>query len=195
MRQSDTAALDVALVELALAAGEVALYCDRAEHAEEADVALLRSCAERLLNLSVRTSQALRCDVFVLYATRLGAVERRAAVVPGGAFDGAAAAAAAETWRDLQHVQAAHDRDHHPDVMGLARLDQVRHCAFHVAKIVSWAARAREDDRDLPHVRDVRIPDALLFGLKLATLARVRLPSAALPREEPARLSLRGSRG
>jgi hypothetical protein len=116
------------------------------------------------------------------YARRLGQIERRHPLFPVADFDGGARAAAAKTWRDLQTVQAEHDRHYHPDVAGLSRYEQLRHYTFHVAKIAGALAQLSEtESSEAKDFIERRVPDALLFGIKLATLVSEPLP------EEPAR--------
>jgi hypothetical protein len=94
---------------------------------------------------------------------------------PGG-FDGHAAALAAETWRDLQLVQIDHDRRYHADVFGLAKAEQLRHYALHLAKIVGAFAEAA----DYAELINRRLPDVLLFAIKLQTVMGKRLSDEPL---------------
>ena len=168
-----------ALRRVAIAAGHVALYCDRSEHAEEADVGWLQSSAEGLREAATGVSEALEIDLPTSYARRLGEVETKSPFRTTANFDGVREARAAATWRGLQEVQSWHDREYHPDVVGLARLDQVRHCALHVAKLCSWYARGASSEVAAKEIVDRRLADTLLFGLKLASLANVQLPQRA----------------
>ena len=77
--------------------------------------------------------------------------------------------------------EVEHDRRYHPDVLGLSKSDQLRHYALHLAKLagaMAQVAAGRGDDADF---RARRLPDLLLFGLKLSTVAGERLGSDALP--------------
>lgn len=81
----------------------------------------------------------------------------------------------------VQLVQLEHDRAYHLDVLGLSRADQLRHYAFHVAKLAgSFARRARGQAGD-EEIVERRLPDVLLFGIKLATVMAERLPDEPLP--------------
>jgi hypothetical protein len=71
-------------------------------------------------------------------------------------------------------VQWEHDRRYHLDVFGLSRYEQLRHYAFHLAKLAGAASES--DDRDFQR----RLPDVLLFGLKLATLMSEQLPDTTI---------------
>jgi hypothetical protein len=166
-------------------AAAVANYCDHVEHNEPAETTWVVDAGERLGQLALDFAQASNLDLVDLYANRLAAIEARNVLAGRGSFDGGEAARAAETWRDLQLVQAAHDRAYHPDVVGLSKYEQLRHYAFHLAKLVGAFAEARDDDELLNR----RLPDALLFAIKLRTVMGTRLSDDPLPRraaDEPA---------
>jgi hypothetical protein len=136
---------------------------------------LLRSAA-------VDLAEAIDEDLLELYAQRLAVIEQRGvAGAPPDAFDGADAARAASTWIDLQLVQLQHDRHYHPDVAGLSKHDQIRHYAFHLAKLVAAFVTAHFDESARPDVITRRLADTLLFGLTLATVIGERLPDRPLP--------------
>jgi hypothetical protein len=80
------------------------------------------------------------------------------------------------TWRQLQRAQWEHDRHYHPDVLDLSRFKQLRHYTFHLAKLTGAAAETRSGDESDFLAR--RLPDLLLFGLKLATLTNEQLPDS-----------------
>ncbi|MGH2383329.1 MAG: hypothetical protein ACRDG7_19210 [Candidatus Limnocylindria bacterium] len=111
------------------------------------------------------------------YAERLGAIEARNVLARPDGPDGRTAARAAGTWRDLQLVQLEHDRYYHPDVFGLSRTEQLRHYAFHLAKIVGAFAEPAEPDELISR----RLPDVLLFAIKLQTVMGERLVDEPLP--------------
>jgi hypothetical protein len=170
------AALDRCLRDVAVAAADLALYCDRTEHAEPVSTALICRAGATLRRSARMCADVLGIDLLASYAARLAVVEARGASHLVAGFDGAAAARAARTWTELQGVQAQHDRDYHPDVIGLARADQVRHCALHTAKLAGSVAQLRDDSSALDEFSASRVPDMLIFGLKLADLAREVLP-------------------
>ncbi len=69
-------------------------------------------------------------------------------------------------------MQIDHDRHYHPDVVGMAKVQQLRHYALHLAKAVGAFAEPR-GEQELLHRR---LPDILLFAIKLPTVMGVRLP-------------------
>lgn len=165
-----------AALELAPAAALVANYCDHAEHVENVDQAWIAEAAETLERVASRLAADLGLEIVDLYVARLAAIEKRNPLSYERAPDGSVAASGAKTWRDLQIVQANHDRYYHPDVLGLSKAEQLRHYAFHLAKLVG-AFAASDDEAEL---RDRRLPDALLFAIKLRTVIAMRLPDEPL---------------
>lgn len=162
----------------ARAAAAVANYCDHVEHNEPAETEWVVDAGDELSRLAFEFAHAVGVDLLELYADRLGAIEARNVLAGSGGPGGRSAALAAATWRDLQLVQVEHDRYYHPDVFGLARTEQVRHYAFHLAKIVgAFAEPAGPED-----LISRRLPDVLLFGIKLQTVMGNRLADEPLPR-------------
>lgn len=161
---------------LAKAAGRVANYCDSVEHNEAADRAWVLDAAEILRSAAFSLADLIEEDVVELYARRLASIEQRgvAGALPE-AFDGSTAAREAKTWLDLQLVQLRHDRHFHPDVAGLAKYDQLRHYAFHLAKLVAAFIAAQADESSRADVVSRRLADTLLFGLALETVMGERL--------------------
>jgi hypothetical protein len=171
---------DFALATAPLAAA-VANYCDHVEHNEVAAPEWVIQASDELRRLALEFAAETDVDLLHLYAERLGAIEARNVLAQPGSFDGHAAALAAETWRDLQLVQVDHDRYYHADVLGLAKAEQLRHYALHLAKIVGAFAEAA----DHAELINRRLPDALLFAIKLQTVMGTRLS------DEPLRMSTR----
>jgi hypothetical protein len=167
-----------ASARLARAAGDVGNYCDSVEHNEAAETAWVKNSGTILREVATDLAAAIGADLVELYAARLAQIEQRgvAAALPD-AFDGPAAARAAKSWFDLQLVQVQHDRHYHPDVAGLTKYDQLRHYAFHLAKLAS----AVSDEARRAEVADRRLADTLLFGLTLATVMGERLEPTPLP--------------
>lgn len=159
-------------------AAAVANYCDHIEHNEVATADWVTKAADELRRLALDFASEANLDLINLYAERLGAIEARNVLARPGGFDGHAATLAAETWRDLQLVQVEHDRYYHADVVGLAKVEQLRHYALHLAKIVGSFAVAS----DAEELVSRRLPDTLLFAIKLQTVMGKRLGDAALPR-------------
>lgn len=160
-------------------AAAVANYCDHVEHNEVAAGDDVLRAGEGLRLLALELAAEAKRDLIHLYAERLGAIEARNVVARPGGFDGHAAALSAETWRDLQLVQVEHDRYYHPDVVGLAKVEQLRHYALHLAKIVGAFAGSADHDELINR----RLPDTLLFAIKLPTVMGKRLGDESLPRQ------------
>lgn len=164
-----------AALRLSVISGDVANYCDHTEHNEPADTTVVRQAGEQLRLIGVELSVAGERDPVELYAARLTEIELRNVLSYPGSFDGAAAARAADTWRGLQFVQVRHDREYHPDVIGLAKWDQLHHYALHVAKLAGTTAKVAHREADDAAWLACRVPDMLLFGIKLATVTGERL--------------------
>jgi hypothetical protein len=173
-------AQDFALRLAPVAAG-VANFCDHVEHNEVADRAWVIDAGAYLRMLACDQALAAGFSPIQLYAERLGDIEARNVVAHPGGYDGHRAALEAASWRELQLVQVEHDRHYHPDVLGLAKDLQLRHYALHLTKIVGAFAEPR-DDHELLHRR---LPDALLFAIKLSTVMGVRLADNPLPELRP----------
>jgi len=164
-------------LRLAPPAAAVANFCDHVEHNEVADRAWVLDAATEIRALVVAYCAQERMQLVDLYAERLGSIEARNVLAAPGVFDGHRAAIEARTWRDLQLAQVAHDRHYHPDVVGLAKIEQLRHYALHLAKIVGAFAEPRNRNELLGR----RLPDALIFALKLSTVMGARLSDDQLP--------------
>lgn len=162
---------------VAVHAASVAKYCDHVEHNEVASTDWVTDAGKELLGLATEFAASRGIDLVDTYGERLGAIERTNVVRHKTSFDGRAEALRALTWRDLQVVQIKHDREYHGDVIGLAKVEQLRHYALHLTKIVGAFAEPR-DDAEL-YTR--RLPDTLLFAIKLHTVMGERLPDEALP--------------
>jgi hypothetical protein len=164
------------LAAAALATGQVANYCDHADHNEAVDSAWVLGAAEALRGIALRVAAREEVDVVEAYATRLEEIEQRNVQDPFADFDGPGEARKAGTWRQLQRVQAEHDRLFHPDVVGLHKSDQLQHYVLHLAKLV--AALAEQPSSGERHEDFIarRLPDMLLFGIKLSTVMGQKLP-------------------
>lgn len=161
--------LEQAAARLSIISARISGYCDRAEHLEATDRSAISSSGVDLRALAVELAGDNAVDIVGAYRLRLESVERRHPLYPAGGFaalDNIPERGA--SWRLLQTVQWDHDRHYHPDVLGLSRYEQLRHYAFHVAKLAGAAAEAASGDSSDFFER--RLADLLLFGLKFATL-------------------------
>lgn len=182
MKRLDDARVLLALRELAHITGDLARYCDHIEHNEAADKLTLTRSGERLRRLATGLATAMQVDLKVAYAQRLVGIERA-----HPAFDAqdqvGLGVHQVRSWRELQILQQRHDRIYHPDVIGLSRLDQLRHYTLHVAKLTSEAASLFEGDSGWTRFAALRLPDILVFGIKMATVAGLSLADESLPAE------------
>lgn len=170
---------------LAVTAGRVANFCDHVEHNEPADITAVRRAGEELRLIAVELSDRADRDPVELYACRLASIEQRNVLWHTTALDGAQLVRTAETWRALQLVQSAHDRAYHADVVGLTKTDQLRHYALHVAKLAGATAGVARGEIDEADWLQRRVPDMLLFGIKLATVSGEKLSEEHLPHRNP----------
>jgi hypothetical protein len=168
-------------LELARASAAVANYCDHVEHNEAADRAWVTDAARTARAVAINMAAHEREDLVELYAARLRQIERRNPLWSRGDLDGGELILHTSTWRDLQLAQVEHDRRYHPDVIGLAKIDQLRHYALHFAKLVGATAEIAAGAGDRADFCARRLPDLLLFGIKLSTVSGERLDEAPLP--------------
>jgi hypothetical protein len=159
-------------------AATVANYCDHVEHNESTEATSVVEAADDIKRLACDLADSTGLNLVELYAERLGAIEARNVLCRPGGFDGHAAALASKSWRDLQLTQIDHDRYYHSDVVGLAKVEQLRHYALHLTKIVGAFA----GDGDPDGLINRRLPDTLLFAIKLCTVMGKRLSDDPLPR-------------
>lgn len=165
---------------LARCAADVANFCDHAEHNEATDRDWVLGSARALRGLSCEVAEMLGEDLQARYAARLRAIEQRNPLSAPGAPDGGALAWEAATWRELQLVQVRHDRHYHPDVLGLSKLGQLHHYALHVSKLCGACADLAQGRMDPEDFAARRLPDMLLFGIKLSTVLGQALPEKPL---------------
>jgi hypothetical protein len=167
-------------LDLAGAAAAVSNYCDHVDHNESASGDWISNAGHKMRELACEIAGHENLDLLALYAARLEEIEARNPLNHPGSFNGSSRAAEATTWRALQLVQAEHDRNYHPDVIGLSKFNQLVHYAFHAAKLsgaLADVARCNADTRDFCNRR---LPDLLLFGIKLATVTGKALPKKPL---------------
>jgi hypothetical protein len=177
LRRADL--VDAAL-ELSSIAGVVANVCDHVEHNESADPTDIRAAGERLRSLASHLADCGGFSLQTLYRDRIAQIEARNVVHHDGSLDGAALIDAARSLRELQLAQIEHDRYYHLDVIGLTKADQLRHYALHLAKLAGAAADTAENLTVREDFVRRRLPDVLLFGIKLATVSGQKLPEQRL---------------
>ncbi len=169
-----------------MSSASVANYCDHAEHNEIVDRDWVLGPARDLLRVAVNLGEQFSVDPWQAYARRLSQIELANPLYSETSFDGSSALEQARTWRGVQLAQANHDRHYHPDVAGLPRAEQLRHYAFHVAKIAGAFAMSAKGDLEQDEIRDRRLPDTILFGVKLHTAMGARLPELGRKIQLPA---------
>ena len=169
--------LVAAALELSSIAGVVGNVCDHVEHNESADPMEVRVAGQRLRAIAVHLATRSGRSIMDLYAERLRAIEERNVLYRDGGFDGAQGVTKTASWRELQMVQIEHDRFYHPDVIGLTKADQLRHYALHLAKLAACAADTARGFTACDDFLHRRVPDMLLFGIKLATVTGEKLGS------------------
>jgi hypothetical protein len=172
--------VQIALSEAARIASAVALFCDRTEHNEAAAAESVPDAGRRLRYLATSVAARLGVDLQQAYADRLAQLEALSPVerlLPSPSLD----VKRARTWRDLQEAQLRHDRHYHADVFGLSKRDQLIHVSLHLTKITGAIALLFDADQAawIDFSRR-RLPDMVLFGIKLATLGGERLRTDAV---------------
>ena len=173
----DSVILNESLAAVAMDAAAVANFCDHVEHNELADLAEVRMAGYRLRAAALRLAEQAGADPIALYTARLRQIELRNVLHADGiSYDGARAVSASPSWRRLQLAQIEHDRVYHPDVLGLSKLEQLRHYALHVAKLAGALASTIVGEVSESDLLDRRVPDMLIFGIKLSTVVGERLP-------------------
>jgi hypothetical protein len=159
------------VLRLSSAAGKIATFCDHVEHNEPADKVLIQVASKILMEITFD----LYSDNSIpeSYGQRLKTIEERNVLFQGLTLE--EQANKAQSWRDLQLCQIAHDAQFHPDVVGMSKYDQLRHYAFHVAKLAgSYAEFILNDSKDN---MDNRQADIIIFAIKLSTVINSRLSS------------------
>jgi len=166
------------------AAAALAGFCEHVEHNEPTIQQLPIDAARRLRAIAVDLATGTELDLARSYTARIAHVERTSlhSQVPGSPIPflpGADAMTAASTWAEFQLAQVVHDRQFHPDVFGLSKIDQLRHYTLHVTKLAGLLIDAI-DSNDWPSFSPHRLSDLAIFGVKIATTCNDRLPATAL---------------
>jgi hypothetical protein len=177
-------------LEVARAAAAVANFCDHVDHNEPTDRAWVQDSGRTLRDTACAIASHEHLDLQVAYAARLRVIERRTPLWVEGALDGGALIEDAATWHELQLAQGEHDRRYHPDVSGLSKFDQLRHYSLHIMKLAGALAEVAQGPTDIEDFRARRLPDMVLFGIKLATVTGQRLPDTTLTARVDERLVL-----
>jgi hypothetical protein len=161
--------LTTTALHLSALAGDLGAFCDHAEHNEGTEVATVLRIGGRVRSLAEFYAAESQLSLAECYARRLEVIESRNVLCEGETLE--SQALEARSWRDLQLIQAKHDRLYHPDVMGLSKHEQLRHYAFHLAKLAGLAARAVLAGDPLScDVAERMAADLTIFGVKLATV-------------------------
>lgn len=162
--------LDIAARTLVRITGILARFCDRAEHNEGASRDLIVTAGADLRVTAMALLRDQGVDPLDAYASRLAQIEARHPLAGANLFEADQEIRHVKSWRGLQQAQARHDAVYHPDVTGLAKIDQLRHYTLHLAKL-AWLLQDAADGQDTGgDVVNERIPDVLVFGVKLATV-------------------------
>ncbi len=177
----DRSSLERALRQLVKATALLAGYCEHVEHNEPNTVSDPLLAAEILRDVAVGLVRASGRSLVEAYSTRIRAVEERSRLrfssCGESRLSGAELVVSARTWADLQIAQDVHDRQFHPDVYGLSKVDQLRHYTFHVAKLTGLLADAIDGEAWGAFALQ-RLPDIAIFGVKVASVCNATLPSA-----------------
>lgn len=168
-------------LQLASAAAAVANYCDHADHNELTERRWVMDAAGTLRELACQIAAHEGQDVLARYAARLRQIEQRNPLWGPLELDGGSLVERAGSWRELQLAQAEHDRRYNSDVIGLSKMGQLQHYALHVAKLAGATAELAAGRGTRDDFLQRRLPDLLLFGIKLSTVMGERLAEEPLP--------------
>jgi hypothetical protein len=173
--------LNQCLRSIARAAGDLATYCDKVEHNEPTDTAVVLRSAERLRTVGEYLAVIAKVPLRDCYARRLHEFETGHVLASADAPSTWQAVVVAETARELQLAQQRHDRYYHPDIFGLSKQDQLRHYTMHVTKIIGSLAEVCSEPDRWREFEAERLPDLVLFGVKISTVAGEELGDVRLP--------------
>lgn len=173
--------LSRAAFSLIRSAAACAAYCEHVEHNEPTTIHEVVAAADALRHIAAQLADRSGLSLRSLYEARIRAVEQSSLLqnvsgLDGTALAGADALTTAQCWDEVQIAQVLHDRQFHPDVFGLPKIEQLRHYTFHVTKLAGLLVDAL-DDGTWSMFRDERLADIAVFGVKLATVCNERLPS------------------
>ena len=185
MPKIDREFLEASQRALTRAAADLAGFCEHVEHNEPNSVNEAARAGDRLRDVASQLSARSGVSLVAEYAARIRAVEEQSILRHASLFEdavslpGAEALASATTWEDLQVGQIIHDRQFHPDVFGLPKIEQVRHYTFHVTKLAGLLVEAIDND-DWESFQYERLADVAIFGVKIATVCNIRLPRVTI---------------
>ena len=169
------------------AAADLAGFCEHVEHNEPNSVESAANAGDRLREIASQLSVHCRVSLVARYAARIRAVEEKSLLRHATLFEdemslvGADALTLATTWDELQIGQIIHDRQFHPDVFGMPKIDQIRHYTLHVTKLAGLFVDAI-DNNNWDAFQQDRLADIAIFGVKIATVCNVKLPHAVVDR-------------
>ena len=180
---SVTSTVDRELLEasqraLTRAAADLAGFCEHVEHNEPNSVESAARAGDRLRQIASQLSVRGGVSLVAKYAARIRAVEEKSLLRHASLFEdemslaGAEALTFATTWDELQVGQIIHDRQFHPDVFGMPKIEQIRHYTLHVTKLAGLFVDAIDNDEWDAFQRE-RLADIAIFGVKIATVCNV----------------------
>lgn len=187
--RAEAGSVDQALLErctrsVTRAAATFAGFCEHVEHNEPNAVGDVLVAARSLRTTACELAESAGLSLKSEYDARIEAVEKASAHrhVRGPLdedLSGALALRLSTTWQEVQISQSIHDRQFHPDVFGLSKIDQMRHYTLHVAKLAGFMVDAVEFD-DWRSFAEGRLADLAIFGVKIATVCNEKLPDTAV---------------
>ena len=176
----DRMVLERNLRALTRAAASLAAFCEHVEHNEANDVNDAVRAGTQLREIARDLAREAGVALSERYTDRIRRVEESSILryaqlsLESTRLAGADAVEAASTWEELQRAQLLHDRQFHPDVFGLSKIDQIRHYTFHITKLAGLLADAI-DSYGWPEFERDRLADLAIFGVKIATVCNSRL--------------------
>ncbi len=178
---TDRQFLEASQRALTRAAADLASFCEHVEHNEPNSIESAVSAGDHLREIASQLSYRFEVSLAAIYAARLRDVEEKSLLRYDPAAEGDISLAGTDalmhvgTWKELQIGQIMHDRQFHPDVFGMSKVDQIRHYTFHVTKLAGLMVDAIEKE-DWEAFRKERLADIAIFGVKIATVCNVELP-------------------
>ena len=168
------------LIDIAKGSALISNYCDHCEHAETSKASWGIECGDILQDVAVQIGRHEKVDLHTLYAERLERVEHRNLFWESPeAPNGRELVLSASDWRGLQNAQITHNIYYNPDVTYMSRMNQMRHYAFHVAKLTGAVANQVESGPTEEFI-STRLPDMLIFRVLIATTMSQKLPEDPL---------------